>query len=197
VRGDEPQQRPAQPGPPRELVAARHDAREQHLAGLLGAVQQVHRAVVALVLDRDPRGGDEHEPLDALGEADRQLGADEPAHRVADHRDGVEAELVEQRVEPAPVAGDRDLLGGHLGEAEARQVDGDRAAAGVGDRREVLQPVLPRAAQPVDEEDRRARPDLDEVGRPPRDAHPALVLAPVDVEPRAAPLRPVGARVCR
>ena len=35
-----------------------------------------------------PGGGHEHEPLHALREADRQLGADEAAHRVADDATG-------------------------------------------------------------------------------------------------------------
>jgi len=70
-------------------------------------------------------GRDEHQALHALGERDRELGGDEPAHRVADDRRGVYSELVEQTVQQARIARDRDSLARHGGVAEAGEVHRD------------------------------------------------------------------------
>ena len=114
--------------------------------------------------DRDRRGRDQHEPLHALGEADRHLGGDRAAHRVADDGHRIELEQVAHALERRRVAVDRDRLGRQLRAAESRQVDGDHAAVD-GGRRDVLDPVLPAPAEAVDEEDRRALAgaDVDEV----------------------------------
>ena len=80
-----------------------------------------------MLMGGDAGGRDEHQALDALGKGDRELGRDEAAHRVADDRRRVDPELVEQAVEHARVAGDRDLLGGHRRVPEAGQVDRDHA----------------------------------------------------------------------
>src|SRR3712207_5054471 len=125
----------------------------------------------------------EREPLDAMRELDRRLGRDEAAHRVADDRGGLDLEHLEELVEPAAVAGDGDLLLRHLRAPEARQVDGD-AAVVARELGELLEPVLPRAREPVDEDERRALSDLDEVDGLAFDVHPALVTPPLDVHPR-------------
>jgi hypothetical protein len=48
-------------------------------------------------------GGDEHQALAAPGELARHLGRDAPAERVADHRDPVDAEDVEQVAHPVRI----------------------------------------------------------------------------------------------
>ncbi len=54
------------------------------------------RATAGVGVGAEAGGGDQHQALDALGKGDRELGGDEAAHRVADERGGVDAELVEQ-----------------------------------------------------------------------------------------------------
>ena len=63
------------------LEAGRAAARREHAA----VAPAAGRATV--LGDREPGGGHEHEPLDPRRERQRELGADEAAHRVADHRD--------------------------------------------------------------------------------------------------------------
>ena len=116
-------------------------------------------------------------------EADRQLGADEAAHRVADdaRRASTPSSSSSASTERA-VAGDRDLLRGHLRRAEAGQVEGDDAVR-ASEVRELLEPVLPGAREAVDEDDRQlgaAGAEVDHVDPGAGDADPALVLAPVD-----------------
>ena len=102
----------------------------------------------------------EEEAAGAVGMVDRQLQGDVGAERgAADHR----------RVEPEVVEQGDDLAGeqrhrveaqvlGPVGAAVAEQVDADRAVAALGQRRP--QPLVHAAVhqQPVDEDDRRARP---------------------------------------
>ena len=156
--------------------------------------QDPQHRLVALVLDRRPGGADQHELLHSGRELQRDLGADEAAHRVADDHRAIDAERVQQLVDDPPVAGDRDLLGRHRRMPEARQVHRDDAmrAGEVGD---VLQPVDPGARQPVDEHDRIALADVDHVDRGARDLDPALVLAPVDVQPLRSPVGPVTVQI--
>jgi hypothetical protein len=142
------------------------------------------------MLDREPGRADEHELLDARGEADRHLGPDEAAHRVADDHGPLDPERVQQLVDDAAVARDRDLLGGHGGVAEPRQVHRDDAVV-AGEVGDVLQPVDPCARQAVDEDERIPFADVDGVDGRARHLHPALVLAPVDVHPRRAALGPI------
>ena len=59
---------------------------------------------------------------------------------------------VAEAVQEPPVALDRDLPGRHRAVAEARQVERDHPM-GAGEVGEVLEPVLPRAREPVDEQD--------------------------------------------
>ncbi len=140
-----------------------------------------------VVIGGDAGGGDEHEPLDALRERDRELRADEAAHRVADHRCGVDPERVQHAVEDARVAGDRDLARGHRRVAEAGQVERDHAAL-LREHRQLLQPVLPGPGEPVHEHHRRqlSGAERDHVDGAALHGDPALVLAPVDVQPRRA-----------
>jgi len=63
---------------------------------------------------------DQDETLHPLGELNRELGGDEAAHRVPHHRDRAEAEVLAELLAHAGVRGDRDLLGRHLRDAEAR-----------------------------------------------------------------------------
>jgi hypothetical protein len=167
---------------PDQRVGARQEARHRELRDVLGDLEHAQQAVVALLLDRDARRGDEREPLDAVRELDRRLGRDEAAHRVADDRGGVDVEPLEQRVEPAAVARDRDLLARHRRLAEARQVHRDDAMR-LHERGDVLQPVLPRAGQAVDEDERRAGADVEDVGGPALDLHPRQMVAPRDLGP--------------
>ncbi len=132
----------------------------------------------------------EHETLHPLWEGDGELGADEAAHRVAHDGGRIDTELTQQTVQQAGIAEDRDLLLGHWRAAEAGQVEGDHAVLG-GEHGQLLEPVGPGARQAVDEDERRPLAQLDRVdGRSP-DAHPALVGAPVDVEPCRAAHRAV------
>ena len=185
MRGDGHQQGGAQPRAQRDLVRARGDVTEREEDDVLGAVAQARGALRADRLDAQAGRRDEHEPLDALRVLDRQLGADEAAHRVADDPRLVDVELLHQLVDRVGVAADRDLLGGHLGLAEAGQVDGDHAMV-AGEEGNLLEPVLPAARQPVDEDHRRAGADVDDVHPAILDAHPAQVLLPVDVHPLRA-----------
>ena len=77
--------------PARGAAAARRTTRVGQRGGrghVVDRAPQPRRApqqrLVAQVLDRQPGGRDQHEPLDPRRERDRHLGADEAAHRVAD-----------------------------------------------------------------------------------------------------------------
>ena len=63
---------------------------------------------------RQPGGGDQHELLGPRRERDRQLGADEAAHRVAHHDRVLEPQLAAQRVDRPREALDGDLSRRHL-----------------------------------------------------------------------------------
>jgi len=94
------------------------------------------------VLRREPRGRHEHQPVHARVERQRELGADEAAHRAPDHRHAVDPERVAHRVDGLGVALDRDRLDRHLRAAEPGQVD-RQAATCVHERCEVEQEELP------------------------------------------------------
>src|SRR5262249_50278431 len=108
----------------------------------------------------DARRADQCEAVEAARHRRYRLGRDEPAHRVPDQRGAFEAELLAKVVNQATVGRNVDLPTGHWAGPEAGQVERDRAAtaAEVG---EGLQPVLPAAGDPVDENDWLALADLD------------------------------------
>ena len=112
----------------------------------------------------DPGGGHQHQLLEPVRLGGRGLGRDEAAHRVADHGAVAHPQRLAEVVQQAPVALDRDLPFGHRRVAEPGQVERQNPmlAGEVGD---VLEPVLPRAREAVDEDDRHpgARAQLDVV----------------------------------
>ena len=110
--------------------------------------------------------------MHAGGSCDGQLGRDEAAHRVADQLHRAERQSVEHSLDTARVVGDRDVPGRQLGLAEAGQIEGHGAPVARG-RGHILQPVLPRAAEAVDEYERRSLPlsEGHHVDRPPVDRH--------------------------
>src|SRR4029453_2964027 len=113
--------------------------------------------VVPLTKSRAPRGRHEHELLHPARMADRGLGGDESAHRVAHQRGAFDADLPEEGVHEAAVAGDADLLPRQLREAEAGEVNRDDAMP-FGEPRDVLEPVLPAPGEAMDEHDWRPVP---------------------------------------
>ncbi len=83
-----------------------------------------------------------------------------------------------------PVVGDRDRPRRHRTRAEPGQVEGDRTVAELRHPRHVLEPVLPAAPKPVDEDDRlRPVPDLGVVDRCLADLDRSQVLLPIDSQP--------------
>jgi hypothetical protein len=143
------------------------------------AVRRPHR--------REARGRDEDQALDALREVDRQLGADQAAHRVAHEGRGVHPELAADLVDDARVAGDRDVLLGHRRRPESGEVEGDDPVV-LGEHRNLLEPVLPAPTEAVHEEDGRPLAERDDVDRRVLGDEPTQVLAPVDGHP--GPARP-------
>ena len=129
-----------------------------------------------------PGGGDQHQLVDAVRLGDRHLGGDEAAHRVADDRGVVDPELLAEVAQEGAVGLDRDVPRGHRAGAEAGQVERDHPVVAREDR-DLLEPVLPRAREPVDEDDRRALAHLDVVDPRPDDVDLAAVRRPVDLEP--------------
>ncbi len=114
----------AQPRQPREELPPGHEQRGVEAAHLARDDERSR----ARLLAPQRRGGHEHEALDALGMGDRHLRRDEPAHRAADERGGAgDAERVDDGVDRARVAGDRDRLRGHLRMSEAGEVERDDA----------------------------------------------------------------------
>jgi hypothetical protein len=195
---DEPHEQPPRPRPACDRVRAGADERGPRRQQRLPVAKQSEDPVVALVLHGETRRADEHERLDPRRVLDRDLGGDEPAHRVA-HEDGrSDPELLEQRVDEPAVARDRDLVRRHLGRAEPGKVEGDDAMSRRREVGEVLEPVLPRAREPVDEHHRRlALAQLDDVDLPPVDLHEPPARLPGDVHPRRAPGRSVWPRIDR
>ena len=167
----------------------RHPAGD-HQQCPLGAAQRRDEVRGRKVLAADPGGGHQHEALYALGVADRQLGRDVASHRVADHRRRAHAKGLQECVDDPRVAADRDLVAWHRRLAEPGQVDRDHPPLGR-EHRQLLEPVLPGAGQTMDEQQRWPAPELDHVDRSALDGDPALMLAPVDVEPRRARARAV------
>jgi hypothetical protein len=88
-------------------------------------------------------------------------------------------------LDAAREAADRDLLARHVGEPVARQVDRQHATLGR-PARDVLEPVVPRAAEAVDVEQRlvvAVVAIVDVVDRAAADLDLMDVLAPVDLAP--------------
>ena len=120
---------------------------------------------------------------------DRDLRRDEPAHRAADERGGPgDAQGVDAR---------RRSCARSRGSRSARRASPNGRSRGGRARstrwpaptsaRDDLEPVLPVAAQPVDEDDGRAVADVDGVDGAPVDRHPALRGAPVRRRSRTRP----------
>ena len=104
----------------------------------------------------------------------------------------VDVERVEQGVEVAGVAGDRDRLGRHRRVAEAGKIDGDDAVASRANTGSCSSQLGQEPDEAVDEEQRRPLAQLHEVDRRIVYNCPVLMLAPVDVQPGRASRRPVG-----
>ena len=119
--------------------------------------------------DRDPGRVDEGQRVDALGMGDGQLGGDEAAHRVADEVDRPDAERRRAPLDAAGVVGDRDVAGRASRTRRSPGRSSAITAALASKERHVLQPVLPRPAQAVDEHHRgpgalAERDDVDPAG---------------------------------
>ena len=127
----------------------------------------------------------------------RGLGRDEAAHRVPDHGAVAHPQRLAEVVQQAPVALDRDLPFGHRRVAEPGQVERQHPmlAGEVGD---VLEPVLPRAREAVDEDDRDpgAGAELRVVDPGAFHLDLANVGSPVDLEPLGVRVA-VGIRALR
>ena len=150
--------------PVAQARAGRHEAQLCRVRGAEqrdGAGERARRAACEVHL-RDAGRGDEHQALGDVRPRDRDLRRDVAAHRVADEHRGRQIEPVAELGDHAPVVGDRDVLVGHRREPEARQVERDDAPR-LGEPRDVLEPVLPLAAEPVDEDDRTVAALLAEV----------------------------------
>src|SRR5918995_2439433 len=176
---DVAEHRVAQPPPPKpalaQLEAEPGGGRQQSRQRLGGAPAHVDRA--------DPGGGEQHELLDPVRLGDRDLGRDEATHRVPDQGALLHLQLAAELVHEPPVVADRHFPRRHRAVAEARQVERDHAMV-AGEIRDVLEPVLPTAGEPVNEHDRAAAlAHLAVVHARPRDIHLTQMLAPIDPQP--------------
>ena len=160
-----------------------HVARGQQARGLprreYGPLGHVHL--------RHARRRQQHQAVDDVRVADRHLGGHEAAHRVAHHHGGRQFEPFTHFRHDLAVELDRDPLA-RLSTARIRQVHRHDPAR-LGEARDVLEPVLPLAAQAVDEHDRPVLAlvaDVDVVHRAAVDLSVAQVLAPVDRAPIGA-----------
>src|SRR6202034_1919721 len=124
-------------------------------------------------------------------EGDRKLGGHKPTHRIAHQGCRAHPERVQQPVEDARIRRDCDALVRHRRVTEPWKVYRDNAMV-FREHGQLLQPVRPTARQAVDENDRGPLSHIDRVDRRALHGHPALVLAPVHVQPVRASLRSVG-----
>ena len=128
-------------------------------------------------------GGDEDEAVEALRGAEHGLRCDQASHRVADQgRAAVDPELLAEVEQETTVSVHLDRPRGHWAGSEAGQVESDRAV-GATEMGEVLQPGLPGARDPVDEDDRLPLADLGVVDRCPGQLDPVDMGTPVDLQP--------------
>lgn len=182
--GDHPQHEPAQPGSLR-------DRRRSHQIGqpqkAQATVKRAQRPEVQL-LGREAGGVDEHQSLHKTGVADRKLRGDEPAHRVSDDGRRLDSQLAADGGDRRGIGGNRDRIAWHLRRTEPGQVQRDHAML-AGGGRNVRKPVLPAATQPMDEHERRAVAQLDQIDPASAHVHPTLTRRPVDPPPIALRVR--------
>ena len=115
-----------------------------------------HDRLAPHVLGRDPGGGDQHELAHPRRERQRQLGADEPAHRVADdHRDSRSPAARTAHRSPARSPGSRSAPTASPSAPNPGR-SGAITRCDDHERRDVEQPVLPQPAEPVQEQQRGA-----------------------------------------
>ena len=136
---------------------------------------------------RDARRGDEHEPRHPLRELDRHLGGDVAAHRVADEVDLRRARACRHSAfthRPYRVIVISSSSSGSGVSPKPGQVHRHDAPV-LREPRDVLEPVLPLAAEPVHEHDRLpvAGPDVHVVERDPVDLDRLQLAHPVGVAP--------------
>ena len=80
------------------------------MTGWKRRARALERIELAIADPHEPCGGHQDQLVDAARMADRGLGGDEAAHRVADERRPLDADRPEERVDESPVARDPDLL---------------------------------------------------------------------------------------
>ena len=146
------------------------------------------RSYAPVAVGADAGGRDQHQALDALREGDRELRRDEPAHRVADDRRRVDSKWSQQPVQQPRVDGDRDLSRAGIGEwpkpgrsrRDHAMLGGERrAAAPASSASEPMSPCTNTSGGP-------SPSSITLTGSTRLTHDPALVLAPVDVEPRGS-----------
>ena len=133
---------------------------------------------------RDSNRGDECDLLEPSGLGDRGLSGDETAERAADDRRVANAERRAEVEDEAAVVGNRHRPGRGRGVAESGQVERDHAVR-ASEMRDLLEPVLPAARQPMYE-------DEGQRGLRPRWAHlhvvdcgiPPATRPPLEAKPR-------------
>ena len=145
---------PAEEGePPADELGAAADPRRgddgQHPVGDGEGGGPQHGAHLAA----EAAGADEDEPLDALGEEVAEGEGDPAAERVADDRDALDVEQVDEVAEGGGLRGGGVVALVLLGGAVAEEV-GDDDPVGVVEPVDEVAPVAVRAEQAVDEEDR-------------------------------------------
>ena len=101
------EQQPAQPRAAGERLRPRGDERPVERDDALERDQGPQRGLDRELGDAQPGGRDEAQALHPVGARERELGPDEPAHRVADDRRARHAERVEQPLDGRRVARDR------------------------------------------------------------------------------------------
>ena len=120
---------------------------------------------------------------------DGYLRGDQAAHRVADQRRPLHAQLAEQRIQRSPRSGPsrsarRASANGRSRGGRSRSRDGARDSVPI-----CSSQLGQRAGQTVDEHDRGPEPSSTVFTALPRHGHPALMGAPVDVQPGRAARR--------
>ena len=106
-----------------------------------------------------PARADEDEARDGVGVAQREPHRERAAERVPADRGRAGAEFAHGPRQPVDRGVEREVAGEVVRVAEAREVERDAARA-PGEQRHRGRPVLPRAAEPVQQHERRAGPGL-------------------------------------
>ena len=104
---------------------------------------------------RQPARAHQHEPGDGVRMAQREARRDRPAQRVAAHDRRCAAERAQRRGQVVARGVEREAAGRRVRPAEAGQVERDAARA-PGQELHRARPVLPGAAEPVQQQDGRS-----------------------------------------